>query len=73
MPKLTSLPTERVLKALARAGWMPYGVGKHCKLKRHGDGHALAVPRHPRLKPGLIRALMRQAGLTPEQFWELYR
>ena len=73
MPKLTSLPTQRVIKAMARSGWVLYGGGKHYKLIHTSTRKALAVPRHPRLKPGLVRALIRQAGLTPEQFWELYK
>lgn len=73
MGKLTSLPTKRVLRALRRAGWEVSAGGKHYKLIHLTKPGALTVPRGTPLKKGTIRAIIRQAGLSLDEFWDLYR
>ena len=73
MHKLIPLPTDRVLRALQRAGWEVHAGGKHYKLVRVDPPCVLAVPRASPLKKGTIRAILRQAGLSPAEFWKLYR
>jgi predicted RNA binding protein YcfA (HicA-like mRNA interferase family) len=73
MRRLTALPTQRVLNALARAGWEMHGGRKHHKLLHPERPGALTVPRSTPLKKGTIRAILRQAGLSLAEFWELYR
>ena len=70
--KLTELPTRRVLGALRRAGWEVHGGGKHYKLIHLTRPEALTVPRTRYLKTGTVRAIIRQAGLSVQQFWTLY-
>ena len=43
MRKLTALPTQRVLRALRRAGWEVYGGAKHYKLLNPTKPGALTV------------------------------
>lgn len=74
MPRLPrDVSGEQARKAFERAGWMfDRQTGSHMILhnpQRHGV--TLAIPRHRELKPGLLRALIRDAGLTVEQFIEL--
>ena len=38
---------------------------------RHPSGRRLTVPNHRELAKGTLRALIREAGLTKEQFVEL--
>ncbi len=38
---------------------------------RHTSGRRLTVPNHRELAKGTLRALIREAGLTKEQFAEL--
>jgi predicted RNA binding protein YcfA (HicA-like mRNA interferase family) len=71
--KITELPTKRVLKALHRVGWVVSGGKKHYKLIHPAQPGALTIPRSRNLKKGLIRAIIRQAGLTVERFYELYK
>ena len=73
MRKLTALPTQRVLKALRRAGWEVYGGAKHYKLLNPTKPGALTVPRTAQLKKGTVRAIIRQSGLTLAEFWRLYK
>ncbi len=73
MGKITDLPTTKVLRALHRAGWEVKGGSKHYKLLNRGKPGALTVPRAARLKKGAIVAIIRQAGLTVEEFWRLYK
>lgn len=73
MRRLSPLPTDRVLRALKRAGWEVHGGTKHYKLIRTDTPGALSVPRSTPLKKGTIRAILRQANLSLEEFWKLYR
>lgn len=73
MGKLQELPTRRVLQALQRAGWEVHEGGKHYKLLHLTKPGALTVPRHASLKKGLVRAIIRQSGLSVEQFFTLYK
>jgi predicted RNA binding protein YcfA (HicA-like mRNA interferase family) len=45
-------------------------TGSHIIL-RHSTGRRLTVPNHRELAKGTLRALIREAGLTKEQFSEL--
>ena len=45
-------------------------TGSHIIL-RHSSGRRLTVPNHGELAKGTLRALIREAGLTKEQFAEL--
>ncbi|MBN1554222.1 MAG: type II toxin-antitoxin system HicA family toxin [Phycisphaerae bacterium] len=73
MGKITNLPTQRVLRALRRAGWEIDGGGKHYKLIHPTKPGAMAVPRGTPLKKGTIRAIIRQSGLSLDEFWKLYK
>ena len=77
MAKLTNLSTQRVLTALARAGWHVAkgrrAGGKHHKLIHLTKPGALTIPRSTPLKAGTIHAIIRHAGLTREEFWRLYK
>ncbi len=42
--------------------------GSHIIMTRAGFVDTLSVPDHRELKPGTLRALIRKAGLTVEQF-----
>ncbi|HOD83454.1 MAG TPA: type II toxin-antitoxin system HicA family toxin [Phycisphaerae bacterium] len=75
MPKLTPLPTSRVLRTLERAGWRLRrdGGSKHHVLNHPDIPGIVTVPRHPRVKPGTLRSIIRQAGLTVKAFLDLFR
>ena len=65
---------EDFRKALARIGFeFRRQRGSHMILFRHQPPTTLVVPNHRVLKPGLLRKLVEQAGLTAEEFAELLR
>jgi len=61
-------------KAVARAGFeFRRQRGSHMVLFRAAPPTTLVVPDHDVLKPGLLRKLIEQIGLTTEEFIELIR
>lgn len=72
MPKLPIISGMEAIKAFSRAGWMPHRqVGSHVVLRKEGSKVTLSVPKHRELKPGLLRGLIKAAGLTVEEFEKL--
>ena len=69
--KLPMLRPRRVIRALERNGFSVHHVsGSHYILKK--DGLRVTVPYHNKdLKPGTLRSIIGQAGLTVEEFLDL--
>jgi predicted RNA binding protein YcfA (HicA-like mRNA interferase family) len=73
MTRLPSLSGERIVQALAKAGFEMYRrKGSHIYLK-HPDGRATVVPVHKgeSLGRGLLRKIIRDTDLTREEFLKL--
>jgi predicted RNA binding protein YcfA (HicA-like mRNA interferase family) len=72
---VTKLPTcsgEEAIRAFQRAGWtQDRQRGSHVTLTKADVPVVLTVPLHTELGPGLLRSLIRKAGLTTDQFREL--
>ncbi|HRK95262.1 MAG TPA: type II toxin-antitoxin system HicA family toxin [Rhodospirillales bacterium] len=74
---MTALPVvrpEAVIRALERAGFIVERVkGSHHALKHPDKPHLhVTVPFHKRDMPrGTLRAIIKQAGLTTDEFVEL--
>jgi len=72
MGKLANISGKETVKAFERAGWTLVGqVGSHCVLTKQGERANLSVPQHKELSIGTLRALIRAAGLTVDEFLEL--
>lgn len=57
------------VRKFARAGWtVARQRGSHVMLVRSGYEYTLSIPQHDELGPGLLRKLIRQAGLTVDEF-----
>lgn len=69
---MTKLPTcsgEEAIRAFERAGWTrDRQRGSHVTLTKPDVPVVLTIPLHDELGPGLLRSLIRKAGLTPEEF-----
>jgi predicted RNA binding protein YcfA (HicA-like mRNA interferase family) len=63
---------EEVIRKLRRAGFQEFpGKGSHRKLV-HADGRFMVVPFHSKeLSRGLFKAILKQAGLSDEEYIEL--
>jgi predicted RNA binding protein YcfA (HicA-like mRNA interferase family) len=76
MSGLHNLKPKRVVKAFERAGWqMKRQSGSHVILSKEGSPCILSIPVHKGkpIKQGLIRHLIAIAGLSVEEFLELYK
>lgn len=71
---LRPLPYREVKRRLEAAGFQEAGQhGSHVKFARHtADGVRTAtVPRHREVTVGTLRSILRQAGLSVEEFEQL--
>ncbi len=72
MASLPSVSGEQAVRALERAGWLKDRQrGSHAILIKPGHPATLSVPQHRELASGTLRALIRAAGMTVNQFVEL--
>lgn len=69
MPRAPRVTERQVLAALARDGWYIERQSGHIVL-RHGEKPGtVAIPRHRgTLKSGTVHGIIRQAGLTVDEF-----
>ena len=62
----------KVIRALGRAGFTIVAVGKHA-LVTGADGKFLStIPNSRELNPNTLQAILRQCGLSVEEFLDLY-
>ncbi len=71
------VPSARdVLKARHRAGFERVAQkGSHIRLKgtRRGQKRVVIVPNHPEVARGTLLSIIRQSGMTREEFLEFVR
>jgi predicted RNA binding protein YcfA (HicA-like mRNA interferase family) len=68
MGTLANISGKHAVKAFAKAGWQTVGqVGSHLVMTKPGQRANLSIPQHKEL----LRALIRCAGITVEQFLDL--
>ncbi|MBI3183070.1 MAG: type II toxin-antitoxin system HicA family toxin [Myxococcales bacterium] len=70
---MSQVEARRLLRVLLRLGWAVVRTsGRHQVLSKPGHS-PLAIPVHPGcLKEGTARAILKQAGLTEEEFFAEY-
>lgn len=72
MGKLGNISGKEAAKAFGKAGWQTIGqVGSHLVMTKPGERANLSIPQHKDLSIGTLRALIRAAGLTVEDFLNL--
>jgi predicted RNA binding protein YcfA (HicA-like mRNA interferase family) len=72
MGKLANISGKDAVKAFEKVGWLARGqVGSHRVLTKSGVRSNLTVPMHTELAPGTLRALIKVAGLTVDEFLAL--
>jgi predicted RNA binding protein YcfA (HicA-like mRNA interferase family) len=70
--KLANVSGRDAVKAFRKAGWQVRGqVGSHQVLTKTGIRANLTVPQHTELAPGTLRALIKTAGLSVDEFLAL--
>jgi predicted RNA binding protein YcfA (HicA-like mRNA interferase family) len=72
MTRLPRISGRNCVSALVKAGFkVKRQHGSHIILRRDAPFTQVVVPDHKELDTGTLRAILRQAGLSPEQFQEL--
>ena len=72
MPGLPVVSGREAAKAFQRAGWtLARWRGSHMIFIKEGEEATLSIPDHRELGRGLLRSLIRDAGLAVQEFIEL--
>ncbi|MBL8130251.1 MAG: type II toxin-antitoxin system HicA family toxin [Anaerolineae bacterium] len=72
MSKLPRISGKDCLRALSRAGFVVRRqTGSHIILKHPSPARSVIVPNHDELALGTLRRIIRDAGLTVEEFLTL--
>ncbi|ATZ61469.2 MAG: type II toxin-antitoxin system HicA family toxin [Methanosarcinales archaeon Met12] len=73
MTKLPVTSGTKAVKAFSRAGWSANRqTGSHIIMEKVGSIVTLSVPIHRELDRGTLRKLIKLAGLTVEEFVDLF-
>lgn len=75
MPKLPVLSGIKIVKALSKVGYeVDHQTGSHMILRHKEQPHRrLTVPNHDELAKGTLLAIIKQSGLTREEFMNLLK
>ena len=75
MPKLPVISGIKVVKALAKIGYeIDHQTGSHMILRHKEEPHRrLTVPNHDEIAKGTLLAIIRQSGLTRDEFMDLLK
>lgn len=72
MGKLGNISGKDAVKVFQKLGWQQIGqVGSHVVMVKAGMRVNLSIPQHKELSVGTLRALIRNAGLSVDEFIEL--
>ncbi len=68
MGRLSNISEKKAVKIFEKFGYiLDHQTGSHMILW-HESMPTLSVPNHKELAPGLLRSLIRQAGITVDEF-----
>ena len=67
--KLPVISGNEAVKAFTRADWHVDRIsGSHAIMRKKESPVTLSVPLHPELRKGLLRSLIKDAGIDLEEF-----
>lgn len=70
MGRLSNISGKEAVKIFEKFGYLvDHQTGSHMILW-HESKPILSIPNHRELAPGLLRSLIRQAGITVDEFLE---
>jgi len=75
LPKIPPLSPEKLIKILQKAGFRTMRQkGSHI-IMMNDKRTRIVIPVHPgrEVKPGLVRAIIKEAGITREEFIKLLK
>ena len=69
MSRLANISGREAAKVFQKAGWRKLGqVGSHVMMVKPDIRVNLSIPQHKELSVGTLRALIRNAGMTVDDF-----
>jgi predicted RNA binding protein YcfA (HicA-like mRNA interferase family) len=69
MPALPVLSGRKVVRAFENLGWqVERQRGSHIVMVKEGEMATLSIPDHKEVAKGTLRSLIRNAGITVEEF-----
>lgn len=69
MSRFANISGKDAAKAFEKAGWQKVGqVGSHLVMTKQGMRANLSIPQHRELSIGTLRALIRCAEMTTDDF-----
>ncbi len=72
MTGIPLLPSHEVVHLLGLFGFAPIRQsGTHNHLLHPGKNRLVTVPSHPELAPGTLLAILKKAGIDPDEFLKL--
>ena len=74
MPRLSPLKPQVVIEKLRALGYEgPLAGGRHSRIIHPESGKIIPIPIHggKDVSVGLIRAILREVGITPEEWLDL--
>ncbi len=72
MPRLPVASGREAAKAFQKAGWiLARWRGSHMIFTKESEEATLSIPDHRELDRGLLRSLIRDAGITVREFVDL--
>ena len=72
MGRLNNISGKEAVRAFEKAGWQTIGqVGSHLVMVKPGVRANLSIPQHKALSIGTLRALIRHAEMTVDEFLAL--
>ncbi|MDD2755913.1 MAG: type II toxin-antitoxin system HicA family toxin [Methanothrix sp.] len=67
--KLPVISGKEAIKAFSKVGWHVDRIaGSHAVMRKEGSAVTLSVPLHQELRKGLLRTLIKDAGIDIEEF-----
>ena len=74
MTRLPACSGLKVAKAFSGIGYkLDHQTGSHMILRHSVSGRRLVIPNHPELAKGNLRSIIRESGLSKEEFETLLR
>ncbi|MCZ7583231.1 MAG: type II toxin-antitoxin system HicA family toxin [Deltaproteobacteria bacterium] len=74
MSRLGNISGKAAVKVFQKLGWVKVGqVGSHVVMTKEGMRVNLSIPQHKELSVGTLRALIRNAGLSVDEFMKLVK